>query len=272
MFKKNKSLSLPYIIWSIVFIIIPLLLILFFAFTNKQNEFTIENITRIGSYTSVFVKSINLALIATIICLIIGYPLAYLISKSSAISQKNFILFLMLPMWMNFLLRTYGWMTLIENEGIINKLFGLIGLGPFQMINTQGAVVLGMVYNYLPFMVLPLYSVLVKIDKSVIEAAQDLGANSFKVATKVLIPLSLPGIISGITMVFVPSISTFIISRMLGGGSNMLIGDLIESQFLGSSYNPHLGSAISLVLMVIMLLIMSIINSFETDEMEGMLV
>ena len=178
----------------------------------------------------------------------------------------------MLPMWMNFLLRTYGWMTLLENEGLINKTAGLLGLGPFHMINTQGAVVLGMVYNYLPFMILPLYSIMVKIDKSIIEAAQDLGANSFHVIFRILMPLSLPGIISGITMVFVPSISTFVISKLLGGGSNMLIGDLIEQQFLGTTYNPYLGSALSLVLMVIMLIIMGIINSLGEDEMEGMLI
>ena len=173
---------------------------------------------------------------------------------------------------MNFLLRTYGWMTLLENEGLINKLAGLVGLGPFHMINTQGAVVLGMVYNYLPFMILPLYSIMVKIDKSIIEAAQDLGANNFHVIFRILMPLSLPGIISGITMVFVPSISTFVISKLLGGGSNMLIGDLIEQQFLGTTYNPYLGSALSLVLMVIMLVIMGIINSIGEDEMEGMLI
>ncbi|MEG1017827.1 MAG: ABC transporter permease, partial [Oscillospiraceae bacterium] len=164
------------------------------------------------------------------------------------------------------------WMSLLENNGLINKLFGLIGIGPFQMINTQGAVVLGMVYNYLPFMILPLYSIMTKIDNSVIEAAQDLGASKWKVTSKVIIPLSIPGIATGITMVFVPSISTFIISRMLGGGGNILIGDIIEMQFLGNSYNPHLGSAMALVLMVIVLLCMSVANQFDDEEMEGMLV
>lgn len=269
---KNRISALPYVIWSIAFVVIPLILVIVFAFTTKDGGFTLDNITKIGKYVDIFIKSINLAFIATIICFVIGYPLAYIISRAKSISQKNMILLLMLPMWMSFLLRTYAWMTLLENEGIINKLFAMIGLGPFQMINTQGAVVLGMVYNYLPFMVLPLYSIMVKIDKSVIEAAQDLGANGRQVLTKVMLPLSMPGIISGVTMVLVPSISTFIISRMLGGGSNMLIGDLIESQFLGGTYNPYLGSAISLVLMVVMLVIMSIINTFEDDEMEGMLI
>ena len=172
----------------------------------------------------------------------------------------------MLPMWMNFLLRTYAWMTLLGNNGLINAFFGLFGLGPFKMLNTQGAVVLGMVYNYLPFMILPLYNVLAKLDKSVIEAAQDLGCNNTKTLIKVIVPLSMPGIMSGITMVFVPAISTFIISRMLGGGSNLLIGDLIEMQFLGNSYNPNLGAAISLVMMVIILLIMTILNQFDEDD------
>ncbi|WMJ23655.1 ABC transporter permease [Paludicola sp. MB14-C6] len=272
MLNNKKSSSIPYIIWSIAFVIVPLVLVLVFAFTNKHGEFTFSNIEKIGTYADIFVKSINLAIIATIICFLIGYPLAFIISRANNLSQKNLLLLVMLPMWMNFLLRTYGWMTLLENEGIINKVLGFIGLGPFEMINTQGAVVLGMVYNYLPFMVLPLYSIMVKIDRSVIEAAQDLGANWLQILGRVLLPLSMPGIISGLTMVLVPSISTFIISKMLGGGSNMLIGDLIESQFLGGSYNPYLGSAISLILMIIMLLIMGVINSLEDDEMEGMLV
>ena len=172
----------------------------------------------------------------------------------------------MLPMWMNFLLRTYAWMTILENNGILNRFFGLFGLGPFEMINTQGAVVLGMVYNYLPFMILPLYSIMEKIDGSVIEAAQDLGCSSMGVMRKVVLPLSVPGITSGITMVFVPAVSTFIISKMLGGGGNLLIGDIIDLQFLGLDYNPHLGSAISLVLMVLILLCMSIFNQFDNEE------
>ncbi len=269
---NKKSSALPYIIWSAAFVVIPLVLIVVFAFTTKDGGFTLDNINKIGKYSKIFVKSINLAVIATIICFLLGYPLAFIFSRAKEVNQRNLILLLMLPMWMNFLLRTYGWMTLLENEGIINKFFSLFGLGPFQMINTQGAVVLGMVYNYLPFMILPLHSIMVKIDKSIIEAAQDLGANWMQIVLKVLLPLSLPGIISGITMVFVPSISTFIISRMLGGGSNMLIGDLIESQFLGGAYNPYLGSAISLILILIMLIIMGIINSLDDDEMEGMLV
>ena len=185
--------------------------------------------------------------------------------------QKLALMLVMLPMWMNFLLRTYAWMTLLEKNGLINKLFGLIGLGPFNMINTQGAVVLGMIYNYLPFMILPLYSVMTKIDNRTVEAAQDLGANSFQVISRVIVPLSMPGVASGITMVFVPSVSTFIISRMLGGGTNMLIGDLIDLQFLGNAYNPNLGAAISLVLMVFIFLCMSITNQLDNEEMDGVL-
>ncbi len=177
----------------------------------------------------------------------------------------------MLPMWMNFLLRTYAWMTLLEKNGLINKFFGLFGIGPFNMINTQGAVVLGMIYNYLPFMILPLYSVMTKIDDRTIEAAQDLGANGWQVISRVVMPLSMPGVASGITMVFVPSVSTFIISRMLGGGTNMLIGDLIDLQFLGNAYNPNLGAAISLVLMVFIFLCMSITNQLDNEDMEGVL-
>ena len=182
------------------------------------------------------------------------------------------LMLVMLPMWMNFLLRTYAWMTLLEKNGLINRFLGLFGVGPLEMINTEGAVVLGMVYNYLPFMILPLYSVMVKIDKSVIEAAQDLGSNSFHVFSKVIFPLSLPGVMSGITMVFVPAISTFIISKMLGGGSNLLVGDLIELQFLGNAYNPNLGAAMSLVLMVIILICMGIMNRFGDEESKGMII
>ena len=169
-------------------------------------------------------------------------------------------------MWMNFLLRTYAWMTLLENNGLINRFFGLFGLGPFEMINTQGAVVLGMVYNYLPFMIMPLYSIMVKIENSTIQAAQDLGANGVQVLFKVVLPLSVPGITSGVIMVFVPAISTFIISKMLGGGSNLLIGDLIELQFLGNAYNPHLGAAMSLVLMIIILLCLGFLNYFGDED------
>ena len=263
---KLKAFSAPYLVWMVVFIVVPLLMVVYFAFTNEDGEFTLEYISDVGQYANIFMRSIWLAIIATIICLVVAYPLAYLLSRMSKHTQGTMLMIVMLPMWMNFLLRTYAWMTLLGNNGIINQLLGLIGLGPFKLINTEGAVVLGMVYNYLPFMILPLYSVMVKIEKSVIEAANDLGCNSVSTMFRVIFPLSLPGVTSGITMVFVPAISTFIISRMLGGGSNLLIGDLIEMQFLGNSYNPHLGAAISMVLMVIILVIMTVMNQFSPDD------
>ncbi len=263
---KLKMFSVPYLVWMVIFILVPLLMVAYFAFTNENGGFTLANVSSVGQYANIFVRSIWLSVIATVICLVIAYPVAFILSRMEKHKQGTMLMIVMLPMWMNFLLRTYAWMTLLGNNGIINNILEFIGIGPFKLINTSGAVVLGMVYNYLPFMILPLYSVMEKIDKSVLEAASDLGCNSRSVLFRVIVPLSLPGITSGITMVFVPAISTFIISRMLGGGSNLLIGDLIEMQFLGNSYNPHLGAAISLVLMVIILVIMTIMNQFSPDD------
>lgn len=263
---KRKLLAAPYLVWMAVFVIVPLLMVAYFAFTDGEGHFTLEYVTNVAQYTNIFVRSIWLAAIATVICLVLAYPLAYILARMDLRVQSTMLMIVILPMWMNFLLRTYAWMTLLGNEGIINTILGYFHLGPFKMLNTRGAVVLGMVYDYLPFMILPLYSVMVKIDKSVIEAANDLGCNGFKTLFKVVFPLSLPGIMSGVTMVFVPAISTFIISRMLGGGSNLLIGDLIEMQFLGNSYNPNLGAAMSLVLMVMILLIMTLMNQFDLDD------
>ncbi|MBE6857090.1 MAG: ABC transporter permease [Ruminococcus sp.] len=263
---KLKMFSVPYLVWMVIFILVPLLMVAYFAFTGEDGGFTLSNVSSVGQYANIFVRSIWLSVIATVICLVIAYPVAFILSRMEKHKQGTMLMIVMLPMWMNFLLRTYAWMTLLGNNGIINNILELIGIGPFKLINTSGAVVLGMVYNYLPFMILPLYSVMEKIDKSVLEAASDLGCNSRSVLFRVIVPLSLPGITSGITMVFVPAISTFIISRMLGGGSNLLIGDLIEMQFLGNSYNPHLGAAISLVLMVIILVIMTIMNQFSPDD------
>lgn len=265
---KSKILSAPYTVWMAIFIVIPMALVIYFAFTNKSGEFTLQNIVRVGEYSNVFIRSIWLGLLATIISLVMGYPLAYIISRRSEKVQNVMIMLVMLPMWMNFLLRTYSWMTLLENNGLINTFLSSLGIPKLQMINTAGAVVLGMVYNYIPYMILPLYNVLNKIDNSVIEAAQDLGADKKNVFLKVIIPMSMPGIISGITMVFVPAVSTFIISKMLGGGANLLIGDLIDMQFLGSAYNPNLGSAISLVLMVLILICMGIMNQFDDGDGE----
>lgn len=263
---KRKLLAAPYLVWMIVFAVVPLMMVAYFAFTDGDGNFTLEYISQVAQYTDIFVRSIWLAALATAICLVISYPVAFILSKMDLKVQSTMVMIIVLPMWMNFLLRTYAWMTILGNEGIINTLLGYIGLGPYKMLNTQGAVVLGMVYDYLPYMVLPLYTVMSKIDGSVLEAAQDLGCNSIKTLFRVVLPLSLPGIMSGVTMVFVPAISTFIISRMLGGGSNLLIGDLIEMQFLGNSYNPNLGAGISLVLMVIILLIMTLMNQFDADD------
>jgi len=269
---KSRLPAAPYIIWVAVFILVPLFLVGYFAFTDSSGNFTIVNISDVAKFGPVFIRSVLLGLIATAICLVMAYPFAFIMSRIQENMQKIVMMLIMLPMWMNYLLRTYAWMALLETNGLINRLAGFIGLGPFQMINTEGAVVLGMVYNYLPFMILPLYTVMIKIDKSVIEAAQDLGASFTGVIFRIIFPLSKPGVTSGITMVFVPSVSTFIISRMLGGGANLLIGDLIEQQFLGNAYNPNLGSAISLVLMIFILLSMAILNQFDDDETEGMLI
>ena len=263
---KLKYFSAPYLVWMVVFIAVPLLMIVYFAFTTDNGDFTIKYISDVGQYANIFVRSIWLSLIATAVCLVIAYPVAFILSRMDKHKQGTMLMIVMLPMWMNFLLRTYAWMTILGNNGIINHLLNLVGLDSVKLINTSGAVVLGMVYNYLPFMILPLYSVMEKIDKSLFEASADLGCNSASTLFRVVIPLSMPGITSGITMVFVPAISTFIISRMLGGGSNLLIGDLIEMQFLGNAYNPHLGAAISLVLMVIILVIMTVMNQFDPDE------
>ncbi len=275
---RYKISAYPYILWMALFVVIPIILIVVYAFTNSDGGFTFKNFSHMMDYAGVFGRSLWLALIATVLCLIIGYPVAYVLSKSGPGMQRICMMLIMLPMWINFLLRTYAWMSILENTGLINRFLQSIGffdlwnsvfgtnLEYFEMINTQGAVVLGMIYNYLPFMILPIYSVIVKIDSSVIEAAQDLGANSMRVFRRVIFPLSLSGVVSGITMVFVPSVSTFIISKLLGGGTEMLLGDLIEMQFLGTAYNPHLGAAISLIMMIIVIVCMSIMNKFGEGE------
>ena len=292
---KNKRLTLfniPYVIWMALFVVIPIIMVVVYAFTTAEGGFTFENFSNMGSYAVVFGRSFKLALIATAICLLIGYPISYIMSKEGPRFQSIAMVLIMLPMWMNFLLRTYSWMSILENNGLLNQLFQSIGLidlynniairfaadpslyepiTHFQMIGTQGAVILGMVYNYLPFMILPIYSVIVKLDNSLLEAARDLGANSAGVFRKVILPLSLPGVLSGITMVFVPSVSTFAISRLLGGGTQMLLGDLIEQQFLGGAYNPHLGAAISLVMMVVVVLCMIVMNRFGEGEEQAVM-
>lgn len=263
---KTKWILYPYALWMGIFVIVPLALVIVFSFTSPLGEFTFENMINVGKYSTVFLRSVILGIISTVVCLFLGYPMAYFISKINIKHQSVIIMLLMIPMWTSFLLRTYAWMTILEYNGLLNKLLTFMGLSKINMINTPGAIVLGMVYNFLPYMILPIYTVLSKIDNKVIEAAQDLGANNFKVFKKVVFPMSLPGVVSGFTMVFVPSVSTFIISKMLGGGSIFVIGDLIEMQFLGNTYNPHLGSAISLVLMVIIMITMGIMNVLDEDS------
>ena len=269
--KASRWAAAPYLVWMVLFIVVPLGIVVWYALTNSDGQVTLANLTSIGRYASVFGRSLLLAAEATIICLVLAYPVGYFLSRLRANKQHIMLMLVMLPMWMNFLLRTYAWMTLLEKNGLINKLLGLFGIGPFNMINTSGAVVLGMVYNYLPFMILPIYSVIVKLDHSLIEAARDLGANSFQVFRRVILPLSLPGVLSGITMVFVPSVSTFAISKMLGGGTEMLLGDLIEQQYMGGAYNPYLGAAISLVMMVIVVICMVVMNRFGEGEEQAVM-
>ena len=283
---KNNRLSrfaIPYVIWMALFVVAPIIMVVIYAFSASVGGFTLDNFAKMGTYTVVFTRSFKLALIATAICVLIGYPVSYKMSKEGPRFQRLAMVLIMLPMWMNFLLRTYSWMAILENNGLLNQLFRKIGLialynnifgtdiSFFRMINTQGAVVLGMVYNYLPFMILPIYSVIVKLDHSLIEAARDLGANSVQVFRRVILPLSLPGVLSGITMVFVPSVSTFAISKMLGGGTEMLLGDLIEQQYMGGAYNPYLGAAISLVMMLIVVICMVVMNRFGEGEEQAVM-
>ena len=282
---KNKIawLSAPYVIWMALVVVAPIIMVVVYAFTTAGGGFTLDNFAKMGTYTVIFTRSFQLALVATIVCLLLGYPLAYVMAKEGPGFQRMAMVLIMLPMWVNFLLRTYAWMAILENNGILNNFFEAIGLFDlinnlfgtdityFRMIRTQGAVVLGMVYNYLPFMVLPIYSVIIKLDHSLLEAARDLGANSAQVFRKVIFPLSLPGVLSGVTMVFVPSVSTFAISRMLGGNNQMLLGNLIEQQFLGGAYNPYLGSAIALVMMIIVIVCMVVMNHFGEGEEQAVM-
>ena len=276
----DKKLAYPYFVWMVLFTVVPLFIVVYYAMTDAEGNFTLNNLTSISGYGSVFARSLLLALVATVICLVIAFPVGYFLSRLRVNKQHIMLMLVMLPMWMNFLLRTYAWMSILENNGFINQFFRSIGLISFlqshfgysldyiPLINTQGAIVLGMVYNFLPFMVLPIYTVLIKLDRKLIEAAQDLGAPTYLVFRRVIFPLSIPGVISGITMVFVPSVSTFVISQMLGSGKNLLVGDLIDLQFMGGAYNPHLGSAIALVMIILIFICMWIMNKFDDGSSE----
>ena len=275
--KANRNIAAsPFIIWSALFIVIPLLIVLFFGFTVTTPEgdysFSLENFTRLlqPQYIKVFGRSLWLALLSTIWCLVLGYPVAYIISKMKPSKGNILIMLFIVPMWMNFLLRTYAWSAILGKNGFINTLLGMVGLGPINILYTDAAVLLGMVYNFLPFMILPIHTILSKMDQDLINAAKDLGANNFQVFTKVIFPLSLPGVISGITMVFMPAVSTFVISKLLGGGQFYLIGNLIEQEFM-SVGDWHFGSAISIFMMIIILISMAIMNKYSsgTDKEGG---
>ena len=267
----NKLVASPYIVWSAIFIVVPLIIMVYFALTDSSGTFTLANLSGLGQYKKAFAISIIYAAAATVITLILAYPMAYFMTKLNISSQRMLFMIVMIPMWMNFLIRTYSWITILANTGLINTFLTNIGLKPLKLINTPGAVILGMVYDFIPYMILPIYSVMSKLDKSLLEAAEDLGANSVAKFKKVIFPLSRPGVISGITMVFVPSVSTFYISQKLGGNKTMLIGDTIEYFFnLGPSYY-NIASAISLVLMVMILICLFIMNRFTDSEDGGVL-
>ena len=267
--KKKSWITYPLVVWSALFIVVPVFLVIFFSFTEKVDGgyvFSLTHYKRLMNpvYFSVFFRSIWLALISTVICLLIGYPIAYILAKKPENKRNFFLLVFILPMWMNFLLRTYAWMSILGRNGIINSILTTIGLKPLDLLYSNGAVLLVMVYNFLPFMVLPIYTSLTKIDKDVINAAYDLGAKSSQVFRRVIFPLSIPGVVSGITMVFMPAVSTFVISRLLGGGQYMLVGNLIEQQFTTVG-DWNFGSAISIFMMILILISMAIMNKF-TDE------
>lgn len=266
---RKKLLTGPYLVWMVLFIILPLIMIFYYGFTTKSGNFTLSNIFAITKpeHVKALVLSLLLAMISTIICLILSYPLAMILNKIS-INQTSFIvLIFILPMWMNFLLRTLAWQSLLEKNGVINGILNVLHLPNINIINTPAAIVLGMVYNFLPFMVLPLYNSLAKIDNDVINAARDLGANSFITFIKIIFPLSLPGVVSGITMVFVPAMTTFVISDILGGSKILLIGNVIEQEFK-QGFNWNVGSGLSLVLMIFILISMAVMNKVD-DDTEG---
>ena len=265
---SQKMLDKPYLLWAALFIIVPLIMVVYYAFTDKTGAFTFSNIAQIKNYFPTILLSVLYGLAATVICVLIGYPFAYALSKHTEHIQRTMVLLVMLPMWMNFLIRTYSLMTILGDSGVINNFLTSIGLKPIHMINTGGAVILGMVYNFLPYMILPIYSVLSKLDNSLVEAAHDLGSGRLTTFRRVILPLSLPGLLSGITMVFVPCVSTFYITQKLGGGQIVLIGDVIESQFQ-SANNYNLGAALSFVLMILIFVCLGVMNYFDDGTQDG---
>jgi spermidine/putrescine transport system permease protein len=264
----ERACVAPHVLWSLLFIVAPLVFVVYYSFTDANGSFSMENIERLftGDYVQIFINSLSLALISTAICLLLAYPIAYIFTKLSQKRQRLAMMLIMIPLWMNFLITTYSWMTILEDTGIINSLLKAVGLDTVHMINTPGAVVVGMVFCYLPYMVLPIYSLMAGIDSRLFEAAADLGCSEWETVIKVVMPISLPGVISGVTMVFVPNVSTFYISQKLGGGTFQLIGDTIESYFTGTAINYHFGAALALILMLMILISISIMNRFTDIE------
>lgn len=268
----NRIVASPHIVWSALFIIVPLIIMIYYSLTDTNGAFTLSNLATIAKYKKPFLYSILYAAIATLVTLLLAYPMAYFMTKLKISSQRMILLVVMLPMWMNFLIRTYSWITILANTGLINTLLGKLGIGPLKLMYTPGAVILGMVYDFIPYMILPIYSVMSKLDKSLLEAAEDLGSSSFSKFRRVILPLTRSGVISGITMVFVPSVSTFYISQKLGGNKSLLVGDAIEYLFnLGPDYY-NVASAISLVLMVLIMICIFVMNRFGDDEEGGVIV
>lgn len=280
----HRSVLAPYSAWAVLFILVPLAFVAYYAFTDNGFSFTFENIrrffaetsnmigedgstTEVHKYLLIFWRSLKLALISTAICFVISYPIAYIMTKVGAKAQKTMLTLIMIPMWMNFLIRTYAWMTILQDTGIINGLLAKLGIAPIHIIGTENAVIIGMVYDYFPYMVLPIYSILTKIDYSLVEASRDLGCNSFSVFRRVIFPLSVPGVLSGITMVLIPSISTFYISQKLGNGKFFLIGDVIEGQYTAN--NLHFAAAIAFIMMVILLVCMTVMKYLTTKYVYG---
>lgn len=279
-----RAVLAPYSIWSLLFVIVPLAFVAYYAFTDNNFQFTTEHITRfftatsslvqddgssreVHTYLLIFWRSLKLALISTAICLLMGYPIAYIMARAKEKTQKTMMTLIMIPMWMNFLIRTYAWMTILQDTGIINGVLGAIGIEPIHVIGTETAVIIGMVYDYFPYMVLPIYSILAKLDIRLLEAARDLGCNGASVLRRVIFPLSVPGVISGVTMVLIPSISTFYISQKLGSGKFFLIGDAIEGQYVAN--NLHFAAAIAFILMLILLIGMAVMKYFTTKHLYG---
>ena len=277
--KMRRVVLAPYSLWALLFILVPLCFVAYYAFTDNSFAFTFDNILRFFTATSevegkqvytyllIFWRSLKLAVISTVICFLLGYPLAYFMARSSERRQKVMMTLIMIPMWMNFLIRTYAWMTILQDTGILNSALAAIGIGKLHIIGTESAVVIGMVYDYLPYMVLPIYSVMAKMDVKLLEAARDLGCNGMGVLKRVILPLSLPGVLSGVTMVLIPSVSTFYISQKLGNGKFFLIGDAIEGQYVAN--NLHFAAAMAFILMVILLVVMALMKRFTNKRVYG---